>query len=166
MKKALLCCCLIVSLLGTGCGRPAVSPRTVLEAICAAQNTLPAGQIYTNDALPGEAGYADNELLSVLYGDGALPIEFQFVTAYAIRLCGTAKPVEAAVFLCTSRADAYAVGEMCLRRLDLIRRTCRGTPEEAESQNGTVEVYGKYVLFVLCPRVEEGVEAAKRAIKG
>ena len=69
------------------------------------------------------------------------------------------------MFLCASRADAYAVGEMCLRRLDTIKRLCNGTEWAEQSQNGTVSVVGKYVILALCPDPVSAASAARARIR-
>ena len=161
----LLTLCLLFSL-PVGCARRTPDTADVLDAMCASQPTLPAGQVYLHTATLGDAGYADEELLAALFGEGALPIELASVNAYAFRLCSFAEPHEFAVFLCVSTQDAYAVAEMCIRRTDRIRYLCRGTEYEDIADNAQVSVCGKYVLLAVCEDALTAIEAGRRAVRG
>lgn len=157
-----LLCALLFSL--SACGSVTTTDEILLAAL-SSQKELPAGQTYHSTATPGESAYADETLLATLYGDGTLPIEFASVRAFSVYLCERYEPCELAVFLCASRADAYAVGEMCLRRLDTVKRLCNGTEWAEQSQNGTVSVVGKYVILALCPDPASAASAARARIR-
>lgn len=157
----LLALCLLLTAT-LGCSRSKADVREVLAAMCDSQPTLPAGQIYLSTAAPDEDTYADEELLAVLFGDGALPIELSSVNAYALRLSSFATPCELAVFLCISPQDARAVAEMCLRRTETVRRATKNTASAVES---TVSVCGKYVLLAIAQDPLTAVESGRRAIR-
>lgn len=161
----LLAFCLLLSL-PVGCARRTPDTADILDAMCASQPSLPAGQVYLHTAVLGDAGYADEELLATLFGDGALPIELASVNAYAFRLSSFAEPHEFAVFLCVSAQDAYAVAEMCIRRTDRIRFLCRNTEYEAIADGAQVSVCGKYVLLAVGEDALTAIEAGRRAVRG
>lgn len=161
----LLALCLLLSL-PVSCARRMPDTADILGAMCASQPSLPAGQVYLHTAVLGDAGYADEELLAALFGNGELPIELSSVNAYAFRLCSFAEPHEFAVFLCVSAQDAYAVAEMCIRRTDRIRYLCRGTEYEAIADDARVSVCGKYVLLAVGQDALTAIEAGRRAIRG
>ena len=143
----------------------ATQTADVLNTMCDTQSALPAGQIYRMDAVPGEAEYADEELLAVLYGNGILPPEFDVINDFTIRLCGFAEPYELAVFQCVSQRDAYDVAQMCLRRAERLQIRCRET-EYAELANGAqVRIVGKYVLMAVCDDPIAAVDAGGKAAK-
>ena len=145
-----------------GCGR-AVTAGEVLDAMCASQSDLPAGQIYWKSASPGEAGYADRELLAALYGEGELPPEFEVINDFAIRLCTFTEPCELAVFQCVSARDAYDVAQMCLRRAGRLKISCRETEHAAMVDGAQVSVIGKIVLMAICNDPTSAIAAGRRA---
>ena len=149
----------------TSC-RHEMSADAVLSAMCLSQPILPAGQVYLSSASPGEKEFADEELLAVLFGDGLLPVEFEAVNAFALRLSGFAMPYEFAVFACVSSRDAYDVAQMCLRRTDQLRQSCRGTAFETIADSAQVCVIGKYVLLAAGEDTETAIEAGRRAMRG
>lgn len=132
-----------------GCRRQATAGE-VLGAMCTSQQSMPAGQIYRMDAEPGEAAYADRELLAALYGEGDLPPEFEVINDYAIRLCSFTEPLELAVFQCVSARDAFDVAQMCLRRVGRLQVSCRETEHAAMVDGAQVSVIGKTVLMAVC----------------
>ena len=155
---------LILPLCLIACDTPAQT-HAVLTAMCSSQSTLPAGQVYRMEAAPGEAEYAEDELLSVLYGNGSLPSEFEVINDFSIRLCGFAEPYELAVFRCVSTRDAYDVAQMCLRRADRIQISCRETPYSALVDNARVCILGKYVLMAICDDPLSAIAAGRQAAR-
>lgn len=166
IRRILLCLLILPLLFTVGCSRQQVEVAEVLDVMCQSQPSLPAGQIHLSTAAVGDEEYADEELLAVLFGDGELPIELSSVNDYAFRLSSFAEPHEFAVFLCVSPQDARAVAEMCLRRTDTIRLTCRGTEHEAIADNARVSVCGKYVLLAVGDDALTAIEAGRRVIRG
>ena len=137
----------------------------ILNAMCDSQTTLPAGRIYRMDASPGDAAYADEELLSVLYGNGSLPPEFEVINDFSIRLCGFTAPHELAVFRCVSQRDAYDVAQMCLRRAERLQINCRETEHASLADGARVCIIGKYVLMATCNDPIAATEAGRRAAR-
>ena len=166
MKHALILL-LAISLLFSlvSCGREA-EVCDILAAMCDAQPSLPAGQVYLHTAVAGEAAFADEELLAVLFGGGELPVEFEVVNGFAFRLSAMGTPHEFAVFLCVSSQDAYDVAQMCLRRVDVLRRGYVGTEWEAMTQEAQVSVVGRVVLMAVGEDPLTAIEAGRRAVRG
>ena len=149
----------------TSCGHEA-AVEDILSAMCDSQPPLPAGQMYQSAAEAGEDGFADEELLAVLFGGGSLPVEFEVISDFSFRLSTGETPHEFAVFRCLSSRDAYDVAQMCLRRGDLLRRGHIETEWEAVTQEAQVTVCGKYVMWAVGEDVPSALEAARRAIGG
>ena len=135
----------------------------VLLAMVDSQSDLPAGQIYRKGASVGDEGYADEELLAVLYGDGLLPPEFDVINDFAIRLSSFAEPYELAVFYCVSERDAYDVARMCLKRTQHLAVSCRETEFADMVDTAQVSIRGKYVLIAICSDPQNAIEAGRRA---
>ena len=163
-RKFLLLLTLSLLLPLCGCGRQ-VTTAEVLDSMCSSQQFLPAGQIYRKDAEPGEAAYADCELLAALYGEGELPPEFEVINDYAIRLCSFAEPHELAVFQCVSARDAYDVAQMCLRRVGRLQVSCRETEHAAMADGAQVSVIGKTVLMAVCTDPLDAIADGRRAAR-
>ena len=155
---------LCLTLLLISC-RASVSTADILSAMCASQSSLPAGQLFCKSAVPGDAEYADSELLAVLYGDGILPPEFEVVHDFTIRLCTFAAPCELAVFQCASQRDAYDVAQMCLRRVERLQISCRETEHAALADGAQVCIVGKYVLMTVCSDPLSAIEAGRSAAR-
>ena len=141
------------------------SPQTVLDTMSATQPPLPAGQCYLDTASPGEKTYAEAELIAALYGNGATPPEWDSVLAFAIRPSSFATPCELAVFRCVSAREAEDVARMCLRRVEILRRTCRDTPYESIAAQATVSIRGSYVLMAVCPDPTAAISAGRQACR-
>ena len=165
MKHFCLCLLLLIlpcSLLA--CRAPA-QVGDILTEMIDSQTELPAGQIYRKDAPPGDGGYTDDELLSVLYGDGILPPEFEVINDFSIRLSAFAEPYELAVFRCVSERDAYDVARMCLRRVQRLAISCRETEFADMADSAQVSIRGKYVLIAICDDPQGAIEAGRRAAR-
>ena len=147
------------------CGREA-EVGEVLAAMCDSQPSLPAGRIYLSGAEAGEAAFAEEELLAVLYGGGELPIEFEVINAFAFRLSEVGTPHEFAVFLCVSAQDAYDVAQMCLRRTDTLRRGYLESEWEEMAGQARVCVEGRAVLLAVGEDALTAIEAGRRALRG
>ena len=163
MKRSFLTLTLLTML--TSCGHEA-AVEDILSAMCNSQPPLPAGQMYQSAAEAGEDGFADEELLAVLFGGGSIPIEFEVICNFAFRLSTGETPHEFAVFRCLSSRDAYDVAQMCLRRGDLLRRGHIETEWEAVTQEAQVTVCGNYVMWAVGEDVPSALEAARQAIGG
>ncbi len=144
------------------CRAPAQASE-ILHAMIDSQPNLPAGTTYRKDASLGEDGHVDNELLSVLYGNGTLPPEFEFINDFAIHLSSFAEPYELAVFHCVSERDAYDVARMCLKRTQRLAISCRETEFTTLVDNAQVTIRGKYVLIAVCDDPQSAIEAGQRA---
>jgi hypothetical protein len=145
--------------------RASAPTADILSAMCVSQSSLPAGQLFCRSAVPGDAEYADSELLAVLYGDGILPPEFEAIHDFTIRLCSFAAPCELAVFQCASQRDAYDVAQMCLRRAERLRISHRETEYAAQADGAQVCIVGKYVLMAVCSDSLSAIEAGRSAAR-
>lgn len=161
----LLALCLLLSL-PVGCGRETADVEDILAAMCDSQPPLPAGQVYVHTAVLGDEGYADDELIAALFGDGAKPREWEAVNAFAFRLSTVAAPHELAVLQCVCAQDAYEVARMCLRRADAVRRLWRNGAYAAQADAACVSVCGRYVLFGIAEDAPAAIAAGRRAIRG
>ena len=141
------------------------STEDILTAMCGSQIFLPAGQIYRMEALSNEGEYDDTELLAVMYGGGELPAEFAVINSFGIRLSSFAEPYEIAVFRCVSAHDAYDVAQMCLRRIERLRISCRETEFASLADSARVSICGKYVLMALCDDPLSAIEAGRRTAR-
>ena len=153
---------LMLSVLLCGCTSSA-STAEILTAMCSSQTVLPAGQVYSMEALSGED--VNTELLAVLYGGGELPAEFAVMNGFDIRLSSFAEPYELAVFRCVSAQDAYDVAQMCLRRIERLRVSCRETEYASLVDSARVGICGKFVLMAICDDPISAIDAGKRVVR-
>ena len=159
-----LCLLLILSL--CACAPRNASPRRVLEAMCRAETSLPAGQLYVR--LPPQDGAASlsDEVLTVIFGNGVLPPEIELIADAALYLSYT-QPCEMAVFQCKSTDGTDAIAAMCLRRLDSLDSYWT---EHGQVGNGNVleharvTVCGRWVIFTLCADPDAILRAARHAL--
>lgn len=154
----------VLAFLLCGC-TAAASTEDILTAMCDSQAFLPAGQICRMEALSKEAQQDEAELLAVLYGGGELPAEFAVINSFGIRLSSFAEPYEIAVFRCVSARDAYDVAQMCLRRIERLRVSCRETEYAPLADSARVSLCGKYVLMAICDDPLSAIEAGRRTAR-
>ena len=143
-----------------------VPTGVILSQMLSYEPDCPVGTVYTSLSGEGEAGYFTPSLCIALYGDGAVPKEWESVEEFSIFLTATEHPVELAVFRSLSSADAEEVAELCARRLSVLRRFRRGTEYELYTARAQIAVFGRYVVMAVSADPEVAVEEARRVIRG
>ena len=159
-RSLLLLCCLLLTLSLLSCQlQERATPAEAVEAMCRAEKPLPAGQLYClSEQHSGQGEPLTRELIETAFGNGVYPPEMDGVTDAAC-FFSYSEACELSVFLCESATDAHSVANMCLRRLELLKRE---RPDCADIlENATVTVRGRWT--VLC--VSSDPEAALRAFR-
>ncbi len=162
---------------------PPPSVSSVLEAMHAADTTLPAGLLYDRAAPTEAPNHLGDTLLSALYGSAVNALILPKITAtttvappretgalpqveIAVFLAQALHPGEIAVFRCPDARTVAAAAALCRTRLDTIRRGWSDSDYASLTERGTVVVEGSYVLLVVAEDPERILTAARRAIKG
>ena len=138
MKKTLpILIAIIIAL--SACSPASVSPKEIVYSLCSAEIGLPAGRIYSTDAMENSPDFLSPELLAVTYG---IPLDFGGIESAAIRLPGARHPIEFAVFLCKDASAAEDISLFCHRR---IRDLLKNASSSAPLCNMSVEDYNRYL---------------------
>lgn len=134
--------------------------RSSIERIEAARGRFSFGAVavYRSDALEGEVGYIDSELLGVMLGDGEYPDEmagvgrFSFLCSAEISLC------EVWMLECRTYSSARAVYSLFEKRKKLICAPEYDSEQDQAASDGAVLLRdGKYVYFAVCKNGDEVV---------
>ena len=164
VKQRFWICLLLLSalLLGTGCSAHRATRATaVITEMRDSIKLLPDGRVYTLRESDGFYLLTDT-LLTTLYGERA-PLAADSVLDAAVFL-SYKSPCELAVFCCRNRDSTRAVSEMCLLRLDALRREWSSNEDVAHLANASVTVRGNWVVFCACTDVNAALRAFRRSI--
>lgn len=137
------------------------------------QKDLPAGAYYTTESSVGAPDYLSPSLLGVLYGNGEMPGVMERVECAAAYISSGLYTSEFAVFVCYSERDTTEIADICLARIDIMRRFYNANagqlPLDAKSKDkiakAKVVKKGRYVIMALSDNPERAVEEAKSCIK-
>lgn len=155
----LLCFAVLLS----GCTSKKTTPQELIEAICNAENGLPAGRFYVLSAQADDAKHPSDIWLGAMFGNGKMPSALALVEDAAFFASYT-QPCEFAVFLCKTSNATKAVSEMCLHRLDSLKLYREGEKDSAPLQNAGVTVRGKWVFLYVCNDPQEVLRAIRRTL--
>ena len=174
MKRFILFAAYILILaavvLFASCKRIITPPESIVNAMCAAEAMLPAGNIYYSDAPEGSESYLPSALLAAAYG---LPDGYEGIEKAAIRLSGGGHPCEFAVFLCKDANSAEDVSLFCKNRIRSLTLNSAFssdlvgiTKEEYDGylSSATVVISGRYVALIISSDPPTAKKAFLKAI--
>lgn len=165
--------CLFVLLVLASCSQgEAVSPRRIVQKMADAEDSLPAGVIYTSESTLGAPDYLSSEMLEIMYGNGEYPTVFDRVESAAIRLSSFARPGEFAVFRCKNTADTGELAELCFSRIHSLKQLVNGNVEKngfgaykIDDETAAVSIVGKYVIMAVSPDAKRSVSIAREMLR-
>lgn len=151
-----------------------VSSADLLSAMLSASKNLPAGRIYTTKSTPGAPDYLSDDLLASLYGTDGYPSVFGRIKEISIWTCSGFYATEFAAFLCNTSVDAEEIADLCLGRIDDMRRFLNENSAklslDAYAVSGLnsakVIITGRCVIMAVCADADTALNAAKEAISG
>ena len=157
--------CIGIILLLTGCGfRAESTAAAMVSEMLSFEVGCPYGVLYDVSVAEGAEGYVSDSLCAALYGDGAVPAEWEYVEDFSAFLSTGEQPVELAVFLAVSSDGAELLAALCARRLTVLRAYYRGTEYEAYTGSARIVVFGRFVVMAVSSDAEAAIDAARRML--
>ncbi len=145
-------------LLFCGCSRNA-DVSNVLDAALTSQQSIPDGRIYISSLPEDDPAHLGEELSAILWGNGSPHPAYALTSSAAVFIPTRNEPFEMAVLECVSTDSAADVALMCCERAGVLTKAYQITDDLF-----SVSVYGRYVVFTLCPSPETAQKAAQHAI--
>ena len=169
MKRSL---CLLFALVPLfclcSCGNDEKSVKEIISAMSAAEKNAPAGKIYLSYAVPGEAEYISEKLVTALFGDGKVPAALEVVDSFAVRLSSFAANYEYAVFKAKTTDDTAEIAKMLRRRADAVKKYAGIKKDNGNtSSDDPAEIFisGKFVVLLITSDNTSMRTAANSAIR-
>ena len=164
MKKY-ICFLLIISFLFlASCSAKSASASEIFYTVYEKLSPVSYGEIYFSNQDKGTKHYMSSALFSTVYGDGVPLAEADLIEEYAIYLSSFALPCEIAVFKCYSPSDTPKIEQMCIRRLDFLKKHFKNTEYENILDTASVISSGKYVIMIISDTSESLSEISKSAL--
>ena len=167
-------CCVLCCLSGCAGAAPPPPALDVLEAMQAAAEAMPAGEVYDRSADPAGKGYLSDALFAALFGpavrrrlggeDGGTAAE-PLIEDAVVFLSLREHPGELAVLRCADADGALTAAALCRLRLDSLKTAWQDTDYALWTERADVTVEGCYVLMAVFPDPEAVFDAARRIIR-
>ena len=157
-------------ILFASCKKITAAPVVAVREMCAAEISLPAGNLYYTDAPEGSENHLPTALLAAAFG---IPVGFDGIEKAAIRLSSGGHPCEFAVFLCKDANSAEDVSLFCKNRLRTLSLNAAFTSEMAGMSreeydsyisSATVVISGRYVALIISSDTHVAKKAFLKAI--
>ena len=157
--SAFLCVFILVS-----CSQKNTSTREIFDRIYEALSPVPDGEIYFSKSDEGTRHYMSSALFSTIYENGTFIDGSDIIEEYTVYLSSFALPFEIAVFKCYSPSDTVKIEQMCIGRLDFLRKHFKNTEHENAIDKASVISDGKYVIMIICQSDADLFEISKSAL--
>ncbi|MBE6538301.1 MAG: hypothetical protein E7671_02420 [Ruminococcaceae bacterium] len=172
-RLACLLAFLLVLLLFSSCSAVSdVSSEHVLAAMISSAKDLPAGKIYTTASSPGAPDYLSQDLLTALYGSGDYPSVFERTREISIWTSSGLYAVEFAVFFCNTDRDTEEIADLCLGRIDDMRRFVNENSDKLSLEQSVIKgldgakviIAKRCVIMAVHSSASIAIDAAKEEI--
>ena len=164
MKKYICFLLIILCLFTVSCSSKNASASEIFYTIYEKLSPVSYGEIYLSNQEKGTKHYMSPALFATVYGDGTSLAEADLIEGYAVYLSSFTLPCEIAVFKCYSPSDTPKIEQMCIRRLDFLKKHFKNTEYENILSSASVISNGKYVIMIISDASEDLSEISRSAL--